>query len=130
MRTADEARPRVAVCLAGAFRSFNVTWPAIRRNVVEPANAAVFVVTANHENPTAGARWAGQRNAARASARVPGLSGRGKADEGVGVDLDEGRNESSDRTAHGAPKIPFKVYHAPPFDPPGPALPCSNPGVR
>ena len=39
--------PRVAVCMAGALRDFQATWVSLELNVVEPANASVYLVMAN-----------------------------------------------------------------------------------
>jgi hypothetical protein len=43
-----EIKPRVAVCLNGAFRDFSAVWPSIWNNLVAPSAADVYVVTARH----------------------------------------------------------------------------------
>ena len=45
--SAQGRRPRVAICIAGAFRSWNESWVSIQRNLVEPTGADVFVVFSN-----------------------------------------------------------------------------------
>ena len=46
--TAVGRNPRVAVCIAGAFRHWSHSWATIKRNVVVPTGADVFVVFSNH----------------------------------------------------------------------------------
>ena len=53
--SAASERPRVAVCLAGAVRSLQRTWPAINHNLVAPTDAGVFVAIANEMDKSAGA---------------------------------------------------------------------------
>eukprot|EP00966_Prymnesium_polylepis_P292137 6746549-Prymnesium_polylepis.1 len=46
----DARLPRVALCLAGAWREMaEVSWATMLQFVVEPNNAAVFIVTSNDE---------------------------------------------------------------------------------
>ena len=50
--------PHVALCLAGAPRDFAHAWPSVRRNVVEPNGASVFIVISNQLRAGAGSRRA------------------------------------------------------------------------
>ena len=40
-------QPRVALCIGGALRHFNISWTSIQRNVVEPTRAHVYMVISN-----------------------------------------------------------------------------------
>ena len=51
-------KPRVALCLAGAFRQFEDVWPSMLEHLVAPTNAAVFVATSM---PGAGNKGSGSR---------------------------------------------------------------------
>lgn len=45
------ARPRVALCLAGAWRNdSDISWSTIRQHIVEPTGASVFVAHTNDAN--------------------------------------------------------------------------------